>query len=176
MDIRIGNNRSRKPGNANPVTLGIIFAMVGGAIFFLFALPPLQYSAASRSWPTVAGTITRSDVDVWKRDGKTHYQPDIAYTYSVENKMYSSSGITVGEPPLDNNATHAKRLQGEYPVGTAVMVYYDPGLPESSALDPGVKSGDVMLASVSILFFVVGLFALFQGVRAKRRATEISNG
>ncbi|MDZ7739194.1 MAG: hypothetical protein U5K32_09060 [Bacteroidales bacterium] len=55
MVIRIGNTRRRKPGNANPLTLGIIFAIVGGALFFLFALPPLQYSGTSKAWQTVQG-------------------------------------------------------------------------------------------------------------------------
>ena len=51
--IRIGSPRTRKPGNANPITMGIIFAIIGGAIFIFFALPPLQYSATSKSWPIV---------------------------------------------------------------------------------------------------------------------------
>ena len=162
----------RQPGNANPVTLGIIFTLVGGAVFFLFALPPLQYSNTSKSWPTVPGTITRSEVDVWRRDGKTHYQPDIGYTYSVDGKKYSSSKITVGEPPLDNNVTPAKRLQAEYPVGKEVVVYYDPELPESSALKPGTKTGDFLLAGIAAIFFFVGLITLNQGLKAKRRAAE----
>ncbi|HZK61325.1 MAG TPA: DUF3592 domain-containing protein [Anaerovoracaceae bacterium] len=173
--MRIGNTRTRKPGNANPVTLGIIFAIVGGAIFFLFALPPLQYSNTSKSWPTVPGTITRSNVDIWRSDGKTHYQPDIAYNYAVDGKKYSSSKITVGDPPLDNNVTLAKRLQAEYPAGKEVVVYYDPELPESSALKPGTKTGDYLLAAIAAIFFFVGLFALYQGLKAKKRVAEVKN-
>lgn len=170
--MRIGSVHTRKPGNANPITLGIIFALVGGAIFFLFALPPLQYAGTSNSWPTVSGIITRSEVDVWKRDGQTHYQPDIAYSYTVGGKKYSSAKITVGEPPLDNNVNNAKRLQAKYPVSKEVLVYFDPELPESSALEPGIKTGDILLASISILFFAVGLFALYKGLKAKRQASE----
>ena len=175
MAIRIGNTRSRKPGNANPVTLGIIFALVGSALFFLFALPPLQYSMASSSWPTVSGTVTRSDVDVWKSDGKTHYQPDIAYTYFVDGKKYSSSKITVGDPPLDNSVAPAKRMQAKYPVGDEVMVYYDPELPESSALEPGTKSGDYLLAAIAAIFFFVGIIAIYQGFKTKRRSADVKD-
>jgi hypothetical protein len=174
MTIRIGNTRSRKPGNANPVTLGIIFALVGGALFFLFALPPLQYSMASRSWPTVSGTVTRSDVDVWKSDGKTHYQPDIAYAYFVDGRKYSSSKITVGDPPLDNSVAPAKRMQAKYPVGEEVLVYYDPELPESSALEPGTKSGDYLLAAICALFFISGLLVLYRGLKAKQSASGVN--
>ena len=100
--MRFGNVTTRRPGNANPITMGIIFALVGGAIFFLFALPPLQYSVTSKSWPTVPGTVTRSEVDVWKSDGKTHYQPDIAYAYTVDGKKYTSAKITVSTIILSN--------------------------------------------------------------------------
>ena len=164
--------RTRTSGNANPITLGIIFAIVGGAIFFLFALPPLQYSSTSKSWPTVPGTITKSEIDIWRSDSKTHYQPDIVYAYSVNGKKYTSSKITVGDPPLDNNVTPAKRLQAEYPVGKEVVVYYDPEVPASSALKPGIKTNDMMLAAITLLFLVVGLFMLYRGLKVKRRAAE----
>jgi hypothetical protein len=173
--MRFGNVTTRRPGNANPITLGIVFALIGGAIFFLFAWPPLQYANTSKSWPTVPGTITRSEVKVWKRDGNTHYEPDIAYSYTVEGKKYTSSRITVGDGSLDNNVSKAKRLQAEYPVDKEVNVYYDPDLPESAVLQPGTKSGDLMLAGISALFFFIGLLAVYQGVKAKRRAAEAKN-
>jgi hypothetical protein len=170
--MRIGHTRNKKPGNANPITLGIIFALAGGAVFFLFALPPLQYSNTSKSWPTVPGTITKSEIDTWRSDSKTHYQPDIVYAYSVDGKKYTSSKITVGDPPLDNNVTPAKRLQAEYPVGKEVVVYYDPELPGSAALKPGTKTGDYLLAGIAGIFFFAGLLAIYQGVKGKRHAAE----
>ncbi|MEE4214464.1 MAG: DUF3592 domain-containing protein, partial [Bacteroidales bacterium] len=168
MRIGIGTRTTRKPGNANPVTLGIIFALVGGAIFFVFALPPLQYASSSKSWPTVQGVITRSDIDVWTRDGKTHYQPDIAYTYSVDGKKYSSSKINAGEQAMDNNVNSAKKIQTKYPAGKEVTIWYDPGLPASSALEPGIKTGDILLASIAAIFFLVGIFSFYKGLKAKK--------
>ncbi|MBN1388385.1 MAG: DUF3592 domain-containing protein [Bacteroidales bacterium] len=170
--MRIGTRTTRRPGNANPVTLGIIFALVGGAIFFVFALPPLQYASSSKSWPTVQGVITRSDIDVWNRDGKTHYQPDIAYTYSVDGKKYSSSKINAGEQAMDNNVNSAKKIQAKYPVGKEVTIWYDPGLPASSALEPGIKTGDILLASIAAIFFLVGIFSFFKGLKAKKVIDE----
>ena len=167
--------RTRTSGNANPITLGIIFAIVGGAIFFLFALPPLQYSSTSKSWPTVPGTITKSEIDIWRSDSKTHYQPDIVYAYSVDGKKYTSSKITVGDPPLDNNITPAKRLLAEYPVDREVTVYYDPEVPASSALEPGIQRSDYLLAAIAAIFFFAGLFAFYSGLKAKRRAAEAKN-
>jgi hypothetical protein len=164
--------RTRTTGNANPISLGIIFALAGGAVFFLFALPPLQYSNTSESWPSVPGIITRSEVYISRSDGKTHYQPDIAYAYYVGGKKYTASKITVGDPPLNNNVAPAKLLQAEYPVGKEVIVYYDPELPESSALRPGTKTGEYLLAGFAAIFFFTGLMAIHKGLKDKRHATE----
>lgn len=170
--MRIGTTTTRKPGNANPITLGIIFAIVGAALFFLFAFPPLHYASASKSWPTVSGTIIKSEIDIWRNDGKTHYQPDIVYSYNVDNKKYTSSKITVGDPPLDNNITPAKRLQAEYPVDNEVTVFYDPEVPASAALKPGIQGGDYMLAAIAAIFFFAGLIAFYQGMKTRRRTKE----
>ena len=167
--------RTRTPGNANPITLGILFAVVGGITFFVWGLPPLKYSNTSKSWPSVPGTITKSEIDIWRTDGKTHYQPKIVYAYTVDGKKYSSSKITVGDPPLDNNITPAKRLQQEYPVDKTVDVWYDPEVPASSALKTGIKTNDLVLAAITGLFFIVGMFVLYSGLKAKRRAAEVKN-
>jgi len=173
--MRFGNVTTRRPGNANPITLGTIFALVGAAIFFFFALPPLQYSNSSKSWPIVQGIVTRSEIDVWSSNGRTHYEPKIAYTYIVDGKKYTSSQIEAGDPAPDNNVTHAKRLQAEYPVDSEVTVYYDPELPESAALQPGSNGIDYLPAAMCGIFFLVGLITLYQGLKARKRAAEEKN-
>jgi len=173
--MRFGNVRTRRPGNANPIALGIIFVLVSSAVFFFFALPPLQYSNSSKSWPTVQGIVTRSEIDVWSSDGRTHYEPKIAYYYIVDGKKYTSSQIKAGDPVPDNNVTNAKRLQAEYPVNSEVTVYYDPELPESAALQPGSNGIDYLPAAMCGIFFFVGLITLYQGLKARRRAVEAKN-
>jgi len=175
MSIRLGSARTRRPGNANPITLGIIFALVGAAIFFFFALPPLQYANSSKSWPTVQGTVTRSEIDVWSSDGRTHYEPKIAYNYIVDGKKYTSSQIKAGDPAPDNNVTNAKRLQAEYPVDSEVTVYYDPELPESAALQPGSNGIDYLPAAMCGIFFFVGLITLYQGLKSRKSKAEAKN-
>ncbi|HKK43325.1 MAG TPA: DUF3592 domain-containing protein, partial [Bacteroidales bacterium] len=96
----------------------------------------------------------------------------IAYAYSVGGKKYTASKITVGDPPLNNNVAPAKLLQAEYPVGKEVIVYYDPEVPESSALMPGTKTGVYLLAGIALIFFFVGLLAIYQGLKEKRHAAE----
>lgn len=136
----------------------------------MWGLPPLEYSNTSKNWPSVPGEVIKSEVETHRSDGETHYLPDIVYTYAVDGKTYTSSKITVGDPPLDSNISPAKRAQAEYPVGKAVDVYYDPEVPSSSALKPGIRKNDIGLALITGLFPFIGILVFFSGLRAKRHA------
>jgi hypothetical protein len=164
--MRITNTKMRnsKPGKANPVTLGLLFMVFGGIVFLVWGLPPLKYSKASANWPSVQGTITKSEIETWRREGKSYYQPDIVYTYEVNSKKFTSSKVTVGNPPSDSNMSPAKRLQNEYPVGKKVDVYYDPEAPASSALKPGIQKNDLLLAFITGVFPLMGILLFFNGV------------
>ncbi|MBS0009949.1 MAG: DUF3592 domain-containing protein, partial [Bacteroidales bacterium] len=168
--MRIGTRpKTRKPGKANPIVLGLLFIVIGGFVFFMWGLPPMQYAAASKAWPSVPGKITRSEVETYRKDGKTQYLPDIAYNYTVDGKQYASSKVTVGDPPSTSNISPAKRLQSEYPVGKEVEVYYDPEVHSSSTLKTGIQRNDIMLAVITGAFPFFGILILGSGIRAKSR-------
>lgn len=169
--MRITGTRmhTKKPGKANPIVLGIIFIIAGGITFFLFALPPLQYANTSKSWPSVSGEVIKSEIDTWQKDGKTHYTPKIVYTFTVDGKKLTSSKITVGDSPFDSNISPAKRVQAEYPVGKQVDVFYDPEVPSSSALKPGIQKNDIILGGITGIFLVVGILMLFSGIKTKMK-------
>jgi hypothetical protein len=165
--MRIGSRPARKPGKANPIVLGLLFILIGGFVFFMWGLPPLKYANASKAWPSVPGEITRSEVETYRKDGKTQYLPDIAYKYNIDGKNYTSSKVTVGDPPYTSNISPARRIQSEYPVGKSVDVYYDPEVPSSSALKPGIQKNDILLAVIIGIFPLLGILILVSGVRAK---------
>jgi len=159
--------RTRKAGNANPTTLGLLFMVFGGIVFFVWGLPPLKYSQESAGWPSVPGTIIRSEIETWHREGKSHYQPNIVYAYEVEGKKLTSSKVTVGDLPSDSNMSAAKRIQNEFPVGSSVVVFYDPEVPASTALKPGIQKNDVLLAFITSVFPLIGILLFFSGIRKK---------
>lgn len=173
--MRIGSRPASKPGKANPIALGLLFILIGGFVFFMWGLPPLKYSNASKAWPSVPGEITRSEVETYRKDGKTQYLPDIAYKYNVDGKDYSSSKVTVGDPPFTGSISPARRIQSEYPVGKSVDVYYDPGVPSSSALRPGIQKNDILLALILGIFPLMGILILISGIKAKTKKTTTEN-
>lgn len=173
--MRIGSRPARKPGKANPIVLGLLFILIGGFVFFMWGLPPLKYASASRAWPSVPGEITRSEVETYRKDGKTQYLPDIAYKYNIDGKNYTSSKVTVGDPPYTSNISPTRRLQAEYQVGKSVDIYYDPEVPSSSALSPGIQKNDILLAVILGIFPLMGILIFISGVRAKTRKSLTTN-
>ena len=165
----------RRIQKKNPITLGILFMIIGGVTFFLWGLPPLKYANESKNWPSVPGKIIQSDIDTWRKDGKSHYRANVVYTYMVDSKTLTSSKVTVGDPPSTSNMLAAKAVQEEYPVGSEVLVYYDPEVPASSALKPGIRGNDILLAGVTGLFLVIGILVLFGELRSRFRKVDFSD-
>ena len=153
---------------SNSTSFGIIFTLVGALIFYFFGWPPLKYAYESKSWPTTVGTITKSAVDSWIKDGNSQYEAQVNYSYKVEGEMYNSSKIITSGSYSGSSMTKAKEIVAEYPLGKVVDVFYDPEVPDSAALIPGVRAGDVALAGGMLLFAVIGLLVIFRIIKPKR--------
>lgn len=164
------NLQTKKMRKANPVILGLAFIILGGIVFFTWGLPPLKYSKTSENWPSVTGKITKSEIESWRREGKTYYQAKIAYKYEVNEQSYTASKVTVGDPPSTTSMSPAKRIRDEYPTGKDVVVFYDPDFPASAALKPGIQKNDILLAFITGVFPLLGLFLFFGGLNKKLRS------
>jgi len=158
----------KRPRKSNATFFGIIFTIAGGLMFYFFGLPPLKYAFESGSWPMTSGTITKSEVESWMKDGKSQYAAVIKYRYQLEGKEYFSYNIGVNNSSGNNNMSAAKEIVQDYPVGKVVDVFYDPELPDSAALIPGVRAGDVALAGGMLLFAIIGLLVLFRIIKPTR--------
>jgi len=163
-----------KPRASNSTSFGIIFTLVGALMFYFFGWPPIKYAYESKSWPVTGGTIMKSEVDSWIKDGKSQYAALIKYTYLVDGEEYSSYKIGVNNSSSNSNMSAAKTLVEEYPVGKTVDVFYDPEVPDSAALIPGVRAGDVALAGGMLLFAIIGLLVLFKVIKPTRSYTNRS--
>ena len=158
----------KRPRKSNSTVFGIIFTLVGALMFYFFGLPSLEYAYESKSWPATSGTITKSEVDSWMKDGETRYGAVIKYTYQVDGKEYISNQVGVNSSSSNKNISAAKDLVQEYPVGNTVDVFYDPELPDSAALKPGIRAGDIALAGGMLMFAILGLLVLFRIIKPTR--------
>ncbi|MGC9353749.1 MAG: DUF3592 domain-containing protein [Mariniphaga sp.] len=166
-------NRKRKSNNTS---LGIIFTLVGALIFYFWGWPPLKYALDSKEWPATEGTITHSEVDNWLKEGKSQYEARISYSYEVDGKKYNSTRIYSNGSYSGGNITKAKELADKYPSGKTVDVYYDPELPESAALKPGVSGNDILMAALPLLFLLAGLAVLIGALKPQRSTPTNMHG
>ena len=110
---------------------------------------------ASR-WPCVEGEIIKSELIVarftYPKTGVV-YSPEIQYSYTVNDKQYTSDVIMFGGVTPDKYSKMYKRYIEQYPKGGIVKVYYNPTKPQDAALDPfegwGYKK-----------YFLLGLFLM----------------
>lgn len=159
--------KTRKSGNSNPVMLGIVFTLAGALILYFFGWPQFKYAYDSKNWPTTTGTITESKVESWMKDGSSVYDARITFTYMVEGKKYSSSKTNTSGSYTGGNITRAKEIVAEYPMGKTVDVYYDPEVPGSGSLKPGLSGKDIAITAIPLLFFILGLLVLFRVIKPR---------
>ena len=148
--------------------LGLIFTLTGALVFYFFGFPPLKYGYESKSWPKTSGTITLSEVESWMKDGNSQYGARINYTYTVEGEKYNSSKLNTGGTYSGSSMSKAKEIVAEFTKGKTVDVFYDPQIPESAVLNPGLPGKDIAVAAFSLLFFFVGLVVLLGIVKPQR--------
>ena len=121
-------------------------------IIFPFALykawKNVQMAKASMNWPTTAGRIMASDVKkvVFRR------QPQISYSYSVNGSPFTSQRVSFagGYKPKEVDPILAR-----YPIGTEVVVAYDPQNPAEAALETGVNKQVTAQVRVLLVCFVL---------------------
>jgi len=170
----IKTTQKNKSVKKNGLSLGIIFTLVGALIFYFWGLPPLKYGLESKNWPKTNGAITHSDIDSWLKDGKSQYEVRLNYSYEVDGNKYKGSKIFPSGSYSGGNITKAKELVNEFPAGKTVDVFYDPVLPDSAALKPGISGNDILMAVLPLLFFIIGL-AILTGLIKPQRSTTQTN-
>ncbi len=79
---------------------------------------------------------------------------------------------------LGDGSTASKRYQdrseaiaaarNDYPIGSPVVVYYDPRDPNSSLLKPGINFGTCVLLGLGIISFPFGLSLLVLTIRLSK--------
>src|SRR5262245_49672203 len=118
-------------------TLGVIFALVGiGAIGV--AAWDAWWGRASRTWPTVPGTITESRLQLESardpNDNTVTETAKIEYHFEVDNSVFWGGRIAY-DGALGRYA--ARQAVERYPRGATVSVAYDPTDPRRCVLEPG---------------------------------------
>jgi hypothetical protein len=89
----------------------------------------------SQGWASTAGVVTKSRVEVSGGETTSVY-PKIVYEYGVGGQTYQNDNIRPGDDHFSANfGSRAYDIVDQYPVGSAVIVYYNPANPAQSSLE-----------------------------------------
>ncbi len=149
--------RNRQASPIVAFIFGAIFSTVGGGLIYFWGWPTIAEAKASRSWPSVPGTITVSRVDSHRdSDNKTMYSHHIEYTFTIDGAQHTGDRVWVGDGWSTNSSSGPRRTVAKYPVGSETTVYYDPKAPEMCALQIGTTWMTYLPFAFGGVFFLVG--------------------
>ena len=148
------------------VLMGIFFAVQG--------VLEWDRAAKSSSWPTVAGTVTRSEVTSHRSTHKgrtsTSYHAHIEFDYEVDGK--GLHGNRRSYKVLASSQSAANEAVAAYPVGRSVTVSYDPQDPERAVLEPGWDWSNAIPIAVGLFAIAFVSFVHWLVVRQVRKAVQ----
>ncbi len=134
----------------------IISAFIAvGLMITAFGWRAFQKGKSTKEWPSVTGIISETRMASDEND----LLPDIRFSYTVDNRHFEGRlEFPPGTMPMPGFA--ANQIE-KYPLGSEVMVYYNPQQPDQATLEPGRARDDWLLLAVGIGFTAIGLCALF---------------
>ena len=131
--------------------LGVLLSIAGGAcavilpLIILGALGFFLYRryqqgnaarASAQSWPSTAGIVLASSVQVRRSNRSRSEYPVVVYQYEVNGKSYQGQRIKASDKFISVRISgEAQATVARYPAGARVTVYYDPNNPSESALE-----------------------------------------
>lgn len=133
-----------------PVAFALFWTLfIGFVCLVVFVGAARQVQSARR--PTVGGTITVSEPA-----GQRDRTWNLEYVYQVDGQSYTGTEYAFAPMPIQGRE-EVRRHVAAYPVGTPVVVYYDPGSPADAVLRPGLRGSTLWVALCLTPFVVVGL-------------------
>lgn len=146
------------PGKVWAWLAAVFFASLGTFIALRWGWQKVALARASRSWPTVPGTVLAATlVRVSGSDNGDTYRARIEYAYVVEGTRFTGDRVCAGDQLLSGSVSGANKVLARYPVGTEVPAAYDPADPASSLLEPGSAGTAWILTALGTLFAGIGV-------------------
>lgn len=135
----------------------VLLGLLALGIYLIYAAISSRNKAKnSQGWPSVTGTITRSDIESSRStdsegETTTWHTPVVEYDYEVLGTKYHGKRTAFGA--TTNYATEAKAREAlaAFPNGQAVAVYYNPLKPDEAVLEQKARATNGMLAAGIVL-------------------------
>ena len=137
-------------------SIGRIIFIIIGLVFSITAIVNIVRGFSSKNWPTVQGKIISSDIQIQRDIRQTNYSPAILFEYFINGAKYFSNKLSFSG--TSSRLISIQRALVKYPVGTEVLVYYNPQKPQIAVLEPSVTFSAIIFLLVGITLTIVGFF------------------
>lgn len=143
------------------VGFGSIFLIVGLCVFWFGFLSPVLQWLDARSWPTTEATILSSKIEEHDGDDGSTYSAEFTYTYDVDGQNYTNDRYTFLE--ISGSYKSAKKTKEHHPVGSKVVISYDPDDPQQAVMDNSM-GWRLLFGLLPLVFIVVGAGIVWAGL------------
>ena len=151
----------------------VIFMAVGG-FFVVQGAREWMKASDSAAWPTVAGTVTHSEVarhtSTSKGRTRISYSARIEFDYKIDGVRHHGNRRTYRVTSASQSG--AQEAVDRYPVGSTVTVSYDPNDRTRAVLEPGWDWSNAIPVGVGLFAIAFAAFVRWLVVRAVRKAVQ----
>lgn len=152
--------------NITVIVFFVVFLL--GVVVLGYGCRDTRSAKESLHWPETPGVITASFVHEYTEidDSEPAFTPRIGYLYTVDGKTYSNDLISFEFKSMRNRSEKTKlwaeAVISDYPIGSAVTVYYNPANPQISVLQKGAATDwkifwgclFIAIGAIGVLFFI----------------------
>ena len=145
--------------------IGLLFAVVGGALtIFLLVVPGLGLLEAA-DWKETPATIAAATLRSWSTDDGTSFRADILYEYSAAGRLWLSNRRTFF-PMSSSDYDDARATVDRYPEAGSTVCFIDPNDPSRSVLDRSFGP-TYLIGLFPLVFLFAGLGLIIHTMRAR---------
>lgn len=152
-----------------------LFLVLLGAFITAVGVDLIRDGNQASNWPTVTGEITAAEVIHERRRGASpaipedSYQASLSYAYEFGGDQHVGTRFHIAGDPDFRSANRAEQFLAEYPVGTKVVVFVNPKLPDWAVLSTGVPGAATGITTLGAVFLLTGIALLVQWLRARAK-------
>jgi hypothetical protein len=155
--------------------VGIILFLLTWIGFTSYFVDEANQFKEADSWPTASGEVIETKISSHRSSGsssnrsrKTTYTPKVLYRYQVAGQEFENQ--LVQHMTSYDFKSQAQKILNQYPVGSTVVVYYQPEDPNSSVLVPGISDESQLVITIftyapAIILAIILFFALIKRIR-----------
>ncbi len=145
------------------LAVGIFSAAIGA-----YGTNLIQDANSTKDWPTVQGKIVTAEVRPGGTEGKS--RPAVRFQYSLRGSIYRSEQYRRNVAGQLMNTAAAEALVKKYPVGTQVLVHYEPENPSNAIIEQDDPTLGYLVCSAAVVMMgAVAIWTIGQRKRANRK-------